>query len=52
MGVTWHLNCTLCGRGEIVARRPTAKEKGDRRLQKPNVTDYFSGVYAIDYTGQ
>ena len=41
--------CTLCARGEVPARPPTAKEAGDKRLEKPNLTDYFIGVYAIGY---
>ena len=41
--------CTLCARGEVLARPPTAQEAGDRRLEKPNVTNYFIGVYAIGY---
>ena len=49
VGITWGGECTLCARGEIIARPPTAKEAGDKRLEKPNVTDYFSGVYAIGY---
>ena len=47
MGVTWYLNCTLCGRGEIVARRPTAKERGDRRKEKPNLSDYYAFPYNV-----
>ena len=43
------LQCVLCGRGEVAARPPTAKEAGDKRLEKPNLSDYFSGVYAIGY---
>ena len=43
------VECDLCARGEIEARPPTAKEAGDKRLEKPNVTDYFTGCYAIDY---
>ena len=46
------VQCVLCARGEVLARPPTAKEAGDRRLEKSNVTNYFIGVYAIDYTGQ
>ena len=41
--------CTLCARGEVLARPPTAKEAGDKRLEKSNVADYFAGIYAIDY---
>ena len=41
--------CTLCARGEIVARPPTKKEAGDKRQEKPNITDYYTGVYAIGY---
>ena len=51
VGVTWYETCSLCGRGEIAARPPTARERGDKRLEKPNVTNYSTGVYAIDYTG-
>ena len=40
--VAWHEGCTLCGRTATGPRPPTAKEKGDRRLQKPNVTNYFN----------
>ena len=49
VGATWGGQCTLCGRGEIAARPPTAREAGDKRLEKPNLTDYFSGIYAIGY---
>ena len=47
--VTWHEGCTLCGRTATGPRPPTAKEAGDKRLEKPNVTDYFTGVYHVDY---
>ena len=33
--------CSLCARADTLPRPPTAKEAGDRRLEKPNVTDYF-----------
>ena len=45
------VQCVLCARGEVLARPPTAEEAGDKRLEKPNLTDYFSGVYAVDYPG-
>ena len=38
----WHDTCSLCARGLTAARPPTAKEAGDKRLEKPNVTDYYS----------
>ena len=28
--VTWHETCSLCGRGEIAARAPTAQELAAR----------------------
>ena len=43
------VQCVLCARGLIDPRPPTAKEAGDKRLEKPNVTDYFIGVYAVGY---
>ena len=43
------VQCSLCARGLTLARPPTAKEAGDKRLEKPNVTDYYTGVYAIGY---
>ena len=49
MGVTWYETCCLCGRGEIAARPPTAKEAGDKRLEKPNVTNYFIAPYNVGY---
>ena len=47
--VAWHEGCTLCGRTATGPRPPTAKEKGDRRLQKPNVTNYFIAPYNTNY---
>ena len=49
LGLTWSGACTLCARGQIAARPPTAREEGDKRLEKPNLTDYFAGIYRIDY---
>ena len=44
--------CSLCARPLVGGPRPpTAEEAGDKRLIKPNVTDYFIGVYAVDYPG-
>ena len=49
VGVTWYSTCSLCGRGEIAARPPTARERGDKRKEKPNVTDYYSYPYNVGY---
>ena len=43
------VQCVLCARGLIDPRPPTAKEAGDKRLEKPNVTNYVIGVYAVGY---
>ena len=39
--------CTLCARGEIVARPPTAEEKRSRGRGAEQETDYSVGIYAI-----
>ena len=51
MVTDWHggMVCSLCARGPTAARPPTAEEAGDHRLLKPNLTDYFTGVYAVGY---
>ena len=41
--------CSLCARTTTGTRPPTAKEAGDRRLEKSNVADYFAGIYHVDY---
>ena len=43
------LKCTLCGRGDVAARPPTAEELHalDRRLPT-NETDYLAGLYSRD----
>ena len=42
---TWSGSCTLCARGEVLARPPTAEEKAQLR----NETNYQAGIYAVGY---
>ena len=41
--------CCMCARTTTGPRAPTAREAGDRRLEKSNVADYFAGIYHVDY---
>ena len=41
--------CTLCARGEVLARPPTAQEVHSRGKGMTTETNYLIGIYAIDY---
>ena len=49
LGFTWSGGCTLCARGEIAARPPTAREEHSRGSGVVKETNYFAGIYRIDY---
>ena len=50
MGVfAWHETCSLCARGLVDARPPTAEEKRSRGRGAEQEADYTAGIYAIDY---
>ena len=45
----WHDTCSLCARGLITSRPPTAEEKWSRGRGVVTETNYLTGIYAVDY---
>ena len=45
----WHDTCSLCARGLVDPRPPTAEEKRSRGRGAEQPTDYAAGIYAIGY---